>query len=48
MLYALDQSELQQLRNADWTAEFTGAEVLAAVFRTDPGVLAKILPRPWA
>ena len=46
MLYALDRSELQQLRNADWTAEFTGAEVLAAVFRTDPGVLAQILPRP--
>jgi acetoacetate decarboxylase len=46
MLYALDRSELQRLRNADWTAEFTGAEVLAAVFRTDPGVLAQILPRP--
>jgi len=46
MLYALDRSELQQLRNANWTAEFTGAEVLSAVFRTDPGVLAQILPRP--
>lgn len=46
MLYALDRSELQQLRNANWTAEFTGAEILAAVFRTDPSVLAQILPRP--
>ena len=46
MLYALDRSELQQLRNANWTAEFTGAEVLAAVFRTDPSFLAQILPRP--
>ncbi len=46
MLYALDRSELQQLRNANWTAEFMGAEVLAAVFRTDPDVLEQILPRP--
>lgn len=46
MLYALDQNELQQLRNADWTAEFPGAEVLTAVFRTDEAVLARILPRP--
>jgi hypothetical protein len=33
MLYALDRNELKQLRNANWTAEFTGAEMLAAVFR---------------
>ena len=46
MLYALDQDELKQLRNANWTAEFTGAETLSAVFRTDPSVLGKILPRP--
>lgn len=46
MLYALDQNELQQLRSADWTAEFPGAKVLTAVFRTDPAVLARILPRP--
>ncbi len=46
MLYALDRNELRQLRNANWTAEFTGAEMLAAVFRTDPGVLGQILPRP--
>ena len=46
MLYALDRNELQQLRKANWTAEFTGAEMLAAVFRTDPKVLEQILPRP--
>lgn len=33
-----------QRRN--WTAEFPAAEVLAAVFRTDSGVLGKTLPRP--
>ena len=46
MLYALDQNELQQLRSANWTAEFMGAEMLAAVFRTDQKVLEQILPRP--
>ena len=46
MLYALDRNELQQLRSAKWTAEFTGAEMIAAVFYTDPDVLGKILPRP--
>ncbi len=46
MHYALDQNELQQLRNADWTAEFPGAEVLTTVFRTDEAILAQILPRP--
>ncbi|MEA1988446.1 MAG: acetoacetate decarboxylase family protein [Pseudomonadota bacterium] len=46
MLYALNRNELQQLRSANWTAEFTGAEMLSAVFRTDPGVLGQILPRP--
>jgi len=46
MLYALDQNELERLRSADWTAEFPGAKVLTAVFRTDEAVLARILPRP--
>jgi len=44
MLYALDRNELKQLRNANWTAELTGAEMLAAVFRTDQKVLEQILP----
>ena len=42
----MDQQELKHLRQADWTAEFLGAEVLTAVFRTDLAVLARILPRP--
>ena len=46
MLYALDENELKQLRSADWTAEFPGARVLTAVFRTDQAVLARVLPRP--
>ena len=46
MLYAWEQNELMQLRSADWTAEFPGAKVLTAVFRTDQAVLARILPHP--
>ena len=46
MLYALDRNELNKLRSANWSAEFTGAEMLAAVFRTDQKVLEQILPRP--
>ena len=45
-MYTLDPNELRQIRSADWTAEFPGAEVLTAVFRTDQAVLARILPRP--
>ena len=46
MLYALDRDELKQLQTADWSAEFPGAEMVAAVFRTDASVLSTILPRP--
>ena len=46
MLYALDKDELKQLQTADWSAEFRGAEMVAAVFRTDANVLSAILPRP--
>ena len=46
MLYALNNDELKQLHTADWSAEFPGAEVVAAVFRTDDKVLSTILPRP--
>ncbi len=45
-MYTLDPNELRLLRSADWTAEFSGAEVLSAVFRTDQAVLEHILPRP--
>ena len=46
MIYALDKDELSQLRSADWTAEFPGAKVLTAVFRTDQKVLERVLPHP--
>ena len=46
MLYALDRDELRRLQSADWSAEFPGAEVIAAIFRTDADVLSMILPRP--
>ena len=46
MLYALERAELKQLQTADWSAEFPGAEMVTAVFRTDAEVLSKILPRP--
>ena len=46
MLYALSRDELKRLQTADWSAEFPGAEVVAAVFRTDANVVSTILPRP--
>lgn len=47
MLYALDAQELQAMsRRAEFRSEFTGAEMLLAVYRTDPAVVARILPRP--
>ena len=41
MHYALEKDELDRLRGADWIADFPGAEVLTAVFRTDNTVLAR-------
>lgn len=32
MLHALDQAELKQLRNANWSAEFTCAERISEQF----------------
>ncbi len=46
MLYALDRDELKRIRESDWSAEFRGAEMVSAVFRTDAEVLSRILPRP--
>ena len=46
MLYALDRDELTRLQTADWSADFPGAAMVAAVFRTDANVLSTILPRP--
>lgn len=46
MLYALTKTELDALRRAQVYFEFTGAEMLMAAYRTDPAVVAQILPRP--
>lgn len=46
MLYALGASDIGRLRSARFAPEFTGAEMLVAAYRTDPAVVAKILPRP--
>jgi acetoacetate decarboxylase len=46
MLYALSPSELARLQSASKQAEFAGAEVVIAIYRTDPGAVARILPPP--
>lgn len=46
MLYALDSSQVARLRASLSTAQFAGAEVLHAVYRTDPAVVARVLPKP--
>jgi acetoacetate decarboxylase len=46
MLYALDRSQVRQLRGQDWVWEFRGAEMLWAMFRTDRQVVERILPKP--
>jgi acetoacetate decarboxylase len=46
MLYALTRSELSELRKGFFQARFTGAEMVMVVYRTDPKVVAKILPKP--
>jgi len=46
MLYALDRSEMSRIRGIDLLYEFLGAEMLTALFRTDPTVIEAVLPRP--
>ncbi len=46
MMYALDRSQLRLLRGYDWVWEFRSAEMLWVVFRTDPQVIERILPKP--
>lgn len=46
MLYALAPSDIARLRGSRFVPEFTGAEMLIAAYRTDPMVVARILPRP--
>lgn len=46
MQFALDTHEVERLRHMDFKPEFTNAEMLMAVYRTDPKVVARILPPP--
>lgn len=46
MLFALSRSEIADLRSAPLVADFIGAEMLMAAFRTEPSAIARILPRP--
>lgn len=47
MLYSLNRSELKRLRQIDFpVAEYRSAEMLQAVFRTDPDVVQAVLPKP--
>lgn len=46
MIYAMDRNELRELTRRDIEAKFFGAEMLLALYRTDPAVVAKILPKP--
>ena len=47
MLYSLNRSELKRLRHMDFPSfEFRSAEMLSALFRTDPNVVQAILPKP--
>jgi acetoacetate decarboxylase len=46
MLFALNKNEIKKIRSAGFAAEFTGAEMLYAVYRTDADVVSKILPKP--
>jgi acetoacetate decarboxylase len=46
MLYALNKDELHKIRKAGFRPSFTNAEMLIASYRTDPAVIAELLPRP--
>lgn len=47
MLYSVDRQELRAwAKRGLFLPTFTGAEMLLVGFRTDPGVLARVLPRP--
>jgi acetoacetate decarboxylase len=46
MLYGLTQDELAKLQASHVLPTFPNAEILFAAFRTDPAVVAEIVPRP--
>jgi acetoacetate decarboxylase len=44
--FVLDRRDLVRLRRLHFQPEFTNAEMLMAVYRTDPEVVARLLPKP--
>jgi acetoacetate decarboxylase len=47
MRYAVDKQELRAwARTGPFVPTFTGAEMLLVAFRTDPAVIAEVLPKP--
>lgn len=46
MSFCMTPEQLRQLRDTHTMPEFTGAELLTAVFETDPAVARELLPRP--
>ena len=46
MLYSLKKEQLDKLTNAYMLADFQNAEMLFAIFKTDPDIVQEILPKP--
>lgn len=46
MLYSLSKDQVGKLAGAGTLADFTNAEMLFVIFKTDPDVVREILPRP--
>jgi acetoacetate decarboxylase len=46
MLFALDKDLVRRFRRLGFRPELTNAEMLLAVYRTDPAAVARLLPRP--
>lgn len=46
MLYSLDKDQVNKLTNTYTLPDFPNAEMLFAIFKTDPAIVREILPRP--
>lgn len=46
MLYSLQKEQLNKLNNAHILPDFPNAEMLWAIFKTDPDIVREILPQP--
>lgn len=46
MIYAMERAELERMSRREIEAKFIGAEMLIALYRTDPEVVSRILPKP--